>query len=145
MSTELNHFVWFQRNGGDDARANIGAAPAFLPAPELEADPEVGVFHVDVGGALAAALRIKVLNQRFRRDQSPRAFQETRQLTLFNGRETHQHPRIVSVVIRYEECARCRLHHNLPIEKVRAKYEAVDALMYAREQLAAYFEGRGPV
>jgi len=64
---------------------------------------------------------------------------------LFNRRETHQYPRIVTVVIRYEECARCRLHHNLPIEKVSAKYEAVDALMYPREQLAAHFEGRSPV
>jgi hypothetical protein len=42
--------VRFKRNGGDDARANVGAAPALLPAPELEADPKVGVFHVDVDG-----------------------------------------------------------------------------------------------
>ena len=48
-------------------------------------------------------------------------------------------------MIRYEERARCGLHHNLAIEKVRAKDEAVNALMQPSEQLAADFEGRGPV
>ena len=62
-----------------------------------------------------------------------------------NGRETHQDPRIVSVVIRYEECAGRRPHQNLAIEKISTKDEAVHTLMYAREQLAADFEGRSPV
>ena len=48
-------------------------------------------------------------------------------------------------MIRYEEHARCGLHHNLPIEKVGAKDEAVNALMEPRKQLAADFEGGGPV
>jgi hypothetical protein len=46
--TELNHFVRFQRNGGDDACPNVSAAPTLLAAPEFKADPKVGVFHVDV-------------------------------------------------------------------------------------------------
>jgi hypothetical protein len=48
-------------------------------------------------------------------------------------------------VIRYEEHARCGPHHNLAIEKVRAKDEEVNALMEPGKQLAADFEGRGPV
>jgi len=48
-------------------------------------------------------------------------------------------------MIRYEECARRGLHQNLPVEEIRAKDEAVKALMEPGEQLAADFEGRGPV
>lgn len=63
----------------------------------------------------------------------------------FDGGETHQDPGIISVVIRYEECARRGLHQNLAIKEVRAKDQAVDTLMEPGEQLAADFEGRGPV
>ena len=63
----------------------------------------------------------------------------------FNGGETHQHPRIIPIVIRYEEHARRGLHQNLAIKEVRAKDKAVNALMEPGEQLAADFEGRGPV
>jgi len=63
----------------------------------------------------------------------------------FNGGEAHQDPRIISIVIRYEECARRGLHQNLPVKEVRAKDKAVNALMEPGEQLAADFEGRGPV
>jgi hypothetical protein len=63
----------------------------------------------------------------------------------FNGAEAHQHPRIVSIMIRYEECARRGLHQNLPVKEIRAENKAVKALMEPGEQLAADFEGRGPV
>lgn len=63
----------------------------------------------------------------------------------FNGGETHQYPRIISIVIRYEERARCGLHQDLPIQEARAKDQAVDALMEPGEQLAADLEGRCPV
>jgi hypothetical protein len=48
-------------------------------------------------------------------------------------------------VIRYEERARRGLHQNLPVKESRAKDKAVNALMEPGEQLAADFEGRGPV
>jgi hypothetical protein len=63
----------------------------------------------------------------------------------FNGGETHQDPRVISIVIRYEERARRGLHQNLAIKQVRAKDKAVNALMEPGEQLAADLEGRGPV
>jgi len=63
----------------------------------------------------------------------------------FNGGEAHQDPRMISIVIRYKKCARRDLHQNLPVKEVRAKDKAVNALMEPGEQLAADFEGRGPV
>ncbi|HWZ63352.1 MAG TPA: hypothetical protein VNX02_10050 [Steroidobacteraceae bacterium] len=64
---------------------------------------------------------------------------------FFDGGETHQDPRVILIVIRYEEGARSGLHQNLTIKEVRAKDKAVNALMEPGEQLAADFEGRGPV
>jgi hypothetical protein len=63
----------------------------------------------------------------------------------FNGGEAHQDPRMISIVLRYEECARGGLHQNLPVKEVRAKDEAVNALIEPGKQLAADFEGRSPV
>lgn len=94
---------------------------------------------------LMTAAGIIVLDQRFRSNQSPCTLYEARQLTRFNGREANQNPRIIPVVVRYEERGRCGLHQNLAIEKVRPKHEAVNALMQPGEQLAANFERRGPV
>jgi hypothetical protein len=48
-------------------------------------------------------------------------------------------------MVRYEECARRGLHQNLAVEEIRAQNKAVKALMEPGEQLAADFEGRGPV
>lgn len=63
----------------------------------------------------------------------------------FNGGEPHQDPRIVSIVIRYEERPRRGLHQNLAIKEARSEDKAVGALMEPGEQLATDFEGWGPV
>ncbi len=63
----------------------------------------------------------------------------------FNSGETHQDPRIISIVIGYEERARRGLHQNLTIKEVRPKDKAINALMEPGEQLAADFESRGAV
>lgn len=48
-------------------------------------------------------------------------------------------------MIRNEVRAGCGLHQDLAIKEVRAKDKAVNALMEPGKQLAADFEGWGPV
>jgi hypothetical protein len=80
---------------------------------------------------------IILLEQCFRSDHSPRTLDQIRQLSGFDRREAHEDPRVVPVVIRYEESVRRRLQENLAIQKVRAKDEAIEALVHPCKQLAA--------
>ena len=93
----------------------------------------------------ASAPSIVAPNKRFRSNPSPRTLYEAWQLMCFNGGETYQDPRIISIVIRYEEGARRGLHQDLAIKEVRPKDKAVNALVEPGEQLAADFERRRPV
>ena len=83
---------------------------------------------------------IIVLHERFRRDQSPSALDQILQVPHPERGKAHQDPRVVSVVIRYEEDTRRGLHENMAIQKIRAQDEAVNALMYPSKQLAADLE-----
>ncbi len=75
-----------------------------------------------------------------RRNETPSALEQFGQRASRNGRKSHQYPRIVSIVVGYEEYFGLSLNQDVSVENSRPQDKAIAILVESDKEFAANLE-----